>query len=86
MDFPPTRIVVELTSDAAPIAGCVLAPAQDSRPFTGWIGLFAALRAAAGEGISANSLDGGDAGQVSHDEASRAHASRGGGERGGNQG
>jgi hypothetical protein len=71
MDPPPARIVVELTSGAAPITGCVLAPAQESRPFTGWIGLFAALRAAAGAGITANSLDGGDAGHVGHDEARR---------------
>jgi hypothetical protein len=63
MDSTPARIVVELTPGAVPIRGCVLALAQESRPFTGWIGLFAALRAAAG----ADSIDGGDAAQVSHD-------------------
>jgi hypothetical protein len=65
MDPPPARIVVELTPGAAPIAGCVLAAAQVSRPFTGWIGLFAALRAAAGAGITADSVDGGEAGAKS---------------------
>jgi hypothetical protein len=49
MDSTPARIVVELTPGAAPITGYVRASAQESRPFTGWIGLFAALRAAAGE-------------------------------------
>jgi hypothetical protein len=74
MDSTPARIVVELTPGAAPIAGWVLAPPQASRPFTGWIGLFAALRAAAGAATTADSLDGGNAGQVGHDEA---HASQG---------
>jgi hypothetical protein len=82
MDSTPARIVVELTPGAAPIAGCVLAPPQASRPFTGWIGLFAALRAAAGAGTTGDSLDGGSAAQVVHDEAGRAHASRDGGEGG----
>jgi hypothetical protein len=66
MDSTPARIVVDLTPGAAPIAGYVSVWAQGSRPFTGWIGLFAALRAAA-EGITGNSVDGGDAGQVSHE-------------------
>jgi hypothetical protein len=47
VNIAPTRIVVELIPGAAPITGRVLAPAQESRPFTGWTGLFAALRAAA---------------------------------------
>jgi hypothetical protein len=49
MDSTPARIVVELTPGAVPITGNVLASAQESRPFTGWIGLFAALRAATRE-------------------------------------
>jgi hypothetical protein len=77
MDSPPARIVVELTPGAVPITGNVLASAQESRPFTGWIGLFAALRAAAGAGITADSLDGGNAAQVVDDEARHALAPRG---------
>jgi hypothetical protein len=67
MDSTPARVVVELTPGAVPITGCVLAHAQESRPFTGWIGLFAALRAAAAAGITADPIDGRDAAQVSHD-------------------
>jgi hypothetical protein len=46
VDPAPTRIVVELTPGAVPITGYVLAHARESRPFTGWTGLFAALRSA----------------------------------------
>jgi hypothetical protein len=67
VDSTPTRIVVELTPGAVPITGCVLALAQESRPFTGWIGLFAALRTAAAAGTTADPIDGDDAAQVSHD-------------------
>lgn len=48
MDPPPTRIVIELTPDAVPIAGRVHVCFEEPQPFTGWTGLFAALRAAAG--------------------------------------
>ncbi|HEX2028905.1 MAG TPA: hypothetical protein VHF25_12995 [Nitriliruptorales bacterium] len=47
MDPNPARIVIEFDAAGSPITGRVLALAQESRPFTGWTGLFAALRAAA---------------------------------------
>jgi hypothetical protein len=58
VDPTPTRIVVELNRGAAPITGRIHARAQASRPFTGWTGLFASLRAAAGEGTESIARDG----------------------------
>jgi hypothetical protein len=58
VDPVPTRIVVELKPGGAPITGRIHARAQASRPFTGWTGLFAALRAAAGEGTESSARDG----------------------------
>jgi hypothetical protein len=48
IDSAPTLIVVELIPGVAPIRGCVRTQGEQERPFTGWTGLFAALRAAAG--------------------------------------
>jgi hypothetical protein len=76
MDSTPARIVVELTSGTTPMRGSVLAPAQESRPFAGWIGLFAALRAAAGAGTTADSLDGVVTTQVFDESSTRIHGSR----------
>jgi hypothetical protein len=53
-------IVVDLDPDADPIAGSVQAPGQSPRAFTGWTGLFAALRAATAEnGAAGAASDGG---------------------------
>jgi len=49
MDPIHRRILVELDAGAEPIAGRVLAELQPARSFTGWTGLFAALRTAVGE-------------------------------------
>lgn len=53
MARPAASIVLELDPGADPIAGQVRAPDQDPRAFTGWTGLFAALRAATGAGAGA---------------------------------
>ena len=53
MARPAASIVLELDPGADPIAGQVRAPDQAPRAFTGWTGLFAALRAATGEGAGA---------------------------------
>jgi hypothetical protein len=45
----PERILVELDSGVYPIAGRVTAGRQPAVLFSGWTGLFAVLRAAAGE-------------------------------------
>jgi len=45
----PDRILIELDSGAYPIAGRVTAERQPAVSFTGWTGLFAVLREAAGE-------------------------------------
>jgi hypothetical protein len=58
VDPAPTRIVVELVPGVAPITGRIHARAQASRPFTGWTGLFAALRTATGEGADSTSRTG----------------------------
>jgi hypothetical protein len=58
VDPAPTRIVVELNPGAVPITGRIHARAHPSQPFTGWTGLFAALRAAAGEGTESIAGDG----------------------------
>ena len=50
MEPLPGQITVDLTPGADPIAGRVHAHDQDPRAFIGWTGLFAALRAATGEG------------------------------------
>jgi hypothetical protein len=53
-------IVVDLDPDADPIAGSVQAPGQSPRAFTGWTGLFAALRAVTADNGSASAgSDGG---------------------------
>jgi hypothetical protein len=53
-------IVVDLEPDADPIAGSVQAPGQSPRAFTGWTGLFAALRAVTAEnGAAGAASDGG---------------------------
>jgi hypothetical protein len=39
----PRRITLELDSDAEPITGRIGEEGGDSRPFTGWLGLAAAL-------------------------------------------
>jgi hypothetical protein len=44
----PASIVIDLHPDADPIAGHVSTDGQTPRGFTGWTGLFAALRAATG--------------------------------------
>jgi hypothetical protein len=49
MDPNPARIVIELDAAGSPIRGSVRAEGHLVRPFTGWTGLFAALRAAVGE-------------------------------------
>jgi hypothetical protein len=49
MDSTPARIVVELIPGAAPISGHVSCLEEEPRPFVGWTGLFAALRAIAVE-------------------------------------
>jgi hypothetical protein len=49
MDPVPLQIVIDVDADAVPISGLVRAPGDAPRPFTGWTGLFAALRAVAGE-------------------------------------
>jgi hypothetical protein len=49
MDSDSLRIVVEVERGAIPISGQVRADGGTPRPFTGWTGLFAVLRAAAGE-------------------------------------
>jgi hypothetical protein len=53
----PERILIELDSGAQPIAGRVTAGRQPAVAFTGWTGLFAVLREAAGE--DAHRQDGG---------------------------
>ena len=49
MDPTPAPIVIELDAGTAPSAGRVRIEARTARPFTGWTGLFAVLRAVAGE-------------------------------------
>jgi hypothetical protein len=49
MDSTPARIVIELNRGADPIAGCVCSDGRREHAFTGWTGLFAALRAAASD-------------------------------------
>ena len=49
MDPNPARIVIEVDAAGSPIHGSVLADGQLVWSFTGWTGLFAALRAAVGE-------------------------------------
>jgi hypothetical protein len=49
MEPLPGQIMVDLEPGADPIAGRVRAHGQDPRAFTGWTGLFAALRAATNE-------------------------------------
>jgi hypothetical protein len=44
----PTRIVIELDPRAVPISGHIRAGGEPPLSFTGWTGLFAVLRAAAG--------------------------------------
>jgi hypothetical protein len=44
----PASIVIDLDPDADPVAGRVSTDGLPPRVFTGWIGLFAALRAATG--------------------------------------
>ena len=50
MDHDPAHILIELEPGVEPITGCVRAGARPPQPFTGWTGLFAVLRAVAGEG------------------------------------
>jgi hypothetical protein len=45
----PRRIVVELDPGADPIAGRVCTDGERTHAFTGWTGLFAALRTATGD-------------------------------------
>jgi hypothetical protein len=49
MDHDPAHIVIELDPGSEPISGNVRAAAQPPQPFTGWTGLFAVLRAVAGD-------------------------------------
>jgi hypothetical protein len=49
MEPLPGQIMVDLEPGADPIAGRVRAHDQDPRAFTGWTGLFAALRAVTSE-------------------------------------
>jgi hypothetical protein len=49
MDHAPSDIVIELDAGGEPISGRVRTGAQPPQPFTGWTGLFAVLRATAGE-------------------------------------
>jgi hypothetical protein len=49
MNSTPARIVVELVPGATPITGRAHATGRESRSFTGWTGLFAALRALAAD-------------------------------------
>jgi hypothetical protein len=49
MDSAPLCIVIEVESGVVPIRGQVRADGETPRPFTGWTGLFAALRAVTGE-------------------------------------
>jgi hypothetical protein len=49
MDPAPLQIVIDVEAGAVPISGQVRVEGDAPRPFTGWTGLFAALRAMAGE-------------------------------------
>jgi hypothetical protein len=53
MDSARASIVIDIDAGADPISGRVSAQGgEEVRPFTGWIGLFAALRAAVdGHGV-----------------------------------
>jgi hypothetical protein len=59
MARPATSIVVDLDPGTDPIAGHVLARDQLPRAFTGWMGLFAALRAVAADNGTPEAADGG---------------------------
>jgi hypothetical protein len=48
----PTEIVIEFDPRAVPISGHIRADRGTPLAFTGWTGLFAALRAAAGEEVA----------------------------------
>jgi hypothetical protein len=49
MDPSPLCIVIEVDAGTVPISGQVRTDGETPRPFTGWTGLFSALRAVAGE-------------------------------------
>jgi hypothetical protein len=49
MDTDPAAIVVQFDPGASPISGHVRSDGEPPREFTGWAGLFAALRAIAPE-------------------------------------
>jgi hypothetical protein len=49
MDPAPSKIVIELEPGAVPICGQVCPDGGAAVAFTGWMGLFAVLRAAAAE-------------------------------------
>jgi hypothetical protein len=65
----PERIIVEVQPDTAPIVGHVRANAQGRRPFTGWTGLFAALRRAVAESTGSHPPPAGPAGGDRDDAA-----------------
>jgi hypothetical protein len=47
MDSDPAEIVIQFDPGAVPISGHVRTDGDAPRPFTGWAGLFAVLRAVA---------------------------------------
>ena len=49
MDPVPLQIVIDVDVEAVPISGNVRVQGDAPKRFTGWIGLFAALRAVAGD-------------------------------------
>jgi hypothetical protein len=59
MNADPAEIVIRLDPGATPISGEVRADGDTPRPFTGWAGLFAVLRAAASEQDGARRIGGG---------------------------
>jgi hypothetical protein len=59
MDPNPAEIVIQFDPGAAPISGAVRTDGDAPRPFTGWAGLFAVLRAAAAEQDGASATTGG---------------------------
>jgi len=52
-DRPHTRLILELDSHREPISGRMREEGGESRPFSGWLGLAAALRRALASGQGA---------------------------------